>query len=110
MSQSGLNPVRHGRHNPSGGCHEVALQMRFDLVFGLYNKAQTDCVTQSPRQHGIAVCRLTSADVVRHPLVARIVDAYDTPGASSNPARDDAKADTARRPARPSSARKTGQT
>jgi phosphate starvation-inducible protein PhoH and related proteins len=26
---------------------------------------------------GIAVCHLTSADVVRHPLVARIVDAYD---------------------------------
>ena len=26
---------------------------------------------------GIAICRLTSADVVRHPLVARIVDAYD---------------------------------
>jgi phosphate starvation-inducible PhoH-like protein len=23
------------------------------------------------------MCRLTSADVVRHPLVARIVDAYD---------------------------------
>ncbi len=29
---------------------------------------------------GIAICRLTSADVVRHPLVARIVDAYDAPG------------------------------
>jgi phosphate starvation-inducible PhoH-like protein len=29
---------------------------------------------------GIALCRLTSADVVRHPLVARIVDAYDAPG------------------------------
>jgi len=28
---------------------------------------------------GIAICRLTSADVVRHPLVARIVDAYDAP-------------------------------
>jgi phosphate starvation-inducible PhoH-like protein len=26
---------------------------------------------------GIAFCHLTSADVVRHPLVARIVDAYD---------------------------------
>jgi phosphate starvation-inducible PhoH-like protein len=26
---------------------------------------------------GIAICRLTSSDVVRHPLVARIVDAYD---------------------------------
>jgi phosphate starvation-inducible PhoH-like protein len=29
------------------------------------------------RVQGIAMCRLTSADVVRHPLVARIVDAYD---------------------------------
>ncbi len=32
------------------------------------------------RVDGIAICRLTSADVVRHPLVARIVDAYDAPG------------------------------
>ena len=29
------------------------------------------------RVKGIAITRLTSADVVRHPLVARIVDAYD---------------------------------
>ena len=29
------------------------------------------------RVKGIAVCRFTTADVVRHPLVARIVDAYD---------------------------------
>ena len=29
------------------------------------------------RVAGIAITRLTSADVVRHPLVARIVDAYD---------------------------------
>ncbi len=34
------------------------------------------------RVEGIAICRLTSADVVRHPLVARIVDAYDAPGRS----------------------------
>jgi phosphate starvation-inducible protein PhoH and related proteins len=26
---------------------------------------------------GIAISRFTSSDVVRHPLVARIVDAYD---------------------------------
>lgn len=31
------------------------------------------------RVKGIAMCRFTSADVVRHPLVARIVDAYDAP-------------------------------
>jgi len=29
------------------------------------------------RVKGIALTRLTSADVVRHPLVARIVDAYE---------------------------------
>jgi phosphate starvation-inducible PhoH-like protein len=29
------------------------------------------------RVNGIAHTRFTSADVVRHPLVARIVDAYD---------------------------------
>lgn len=34
------------------------------------------------RVKGIAFNRLTSADVVRHPLVARIVDAYDASGAS----------------------------
>ncbi len=31
------------------------------------------------RVKGIAMTRFTSADVVRHPLVARIVDAYDAP-------------------------------
>ena len=29
------------------------------------------------RVKGIAMTHLTSADVVRHPLVARIIDAYD---------------------------------
>ncbi len=32
------------------------------------------------RVQGIAISRFTSADVVRHPLVARIVDAYDAQG------------------------------
>ena len=35
------------------------------------------------RVAGIAITRLTSADVVRHPLVARIVDAYDKPDKST---------------------------
>ncbi|WP_394791350.1 PhoH family protein [Rhodoferax sp.] len=39
------------------------------------------------RTKGIAICRFTSADVVRHPLVARIVDAYDTRGKSDAPVR-----------------------
>jgi phosphate starvation-inducible PhoH-like protein len=32
------------------------------------------------RVRGIAMARFTSADVVRHPLVARIVEAYDAAG------------------------------
>ncbi len=32
------------------------------------------------RVKGISMCHFTSADVVRHPLVARIVDAYDARG------------------------------
>ncbi|GAB4213158.1 MAG: PhoH family protein [Rhodoferax sp.] len=38
------------------------------------------------RVKGIALCHFTSADVVRHPLVARIVDAYDARGRSEMPA------------------------
>ena len=45
------------------------------------------------RVKGIAICRFTSADVVRHPLVARIVDAYDaSPAARCAPARKAAAA------------------
>jgi phosphate starvation-inducible PhoH-like protein len=39
------------------------------------------------RTKGIAISRFTSADVVRHPLVARIVDAYDTRGKSDTAVR-----------------------
>ena len=39
------------------------------------------------RVEGIAICRLTSADVVRHPLVARLVDAYDAPSSLSGKTR-----------------------
>ena len=45
------------------------------------------------RVQGIAITRLTSADVVRHPLVARIVDAYDkqrSPDADADDADNDA--------------------
>ena len=44
------------------------------------------------RVKGIAICRMTSADVVRHPLVARIVDAYDM---RSGPRGHDDEADPA---------------
>lgn len=42
------------------------------------------------RVPGIAHVRFTSADVVRHPLVARIVDAYDAASRASRRARDTA--------------------
>ena len=45
------------------------------------------------RVPGIAMCHMTSQDVVRHPLVARIVDAYDAQGRSSRMA-DNLAADT----------------
>jgi phosphate starvation-inducible PhoH-like protein len=51
------------------------------------------------RVTGIAFNRLTSADVVRHPLVARIVDAYEARGGAAEPAAP------ARRPARKAASR-----
>ena len=41
------------------------------------------------RVKGISICRFTSADVVRHPLVARIVDAYDAQRSTSSRASAD---------------------
>jgi phosphate starvation-inducible PhoH-like protein len=40
------------------------------------------------RVEGISHVRFTSADVVRHPLVARIVDAYDAASSATRRARD----------------------
>jgi phosphate starvation-inducible PhoH-like protein len=40
-----------------------------------------DAVRRLERVQGIAVIRFTGADVVRHPLVGRIVDAYEGPNA-----------------------------
>ena len=42
------------------------------------------------RVQGIAVTRFTSRDVVRHPLVARIVDAYDAQHSRRTSSRDEA--------------------
>ena len=50
------------------------------------------------RVPGIAICRMTSADVVRHPLVARIVDAYDM--RCGDALLDEPPSKSARRPAR----------
>jgi phosphate starvation-inducible PhoH-like protein len=40
-----------------------------------------DAVSRLTGVKGINVVQFTSADVVRHPLVGRIVDAYEGPGA-----------------------------
>jgi phosphate starvation-inducible protein PhoH and related proteins len=37
-------------------------------------------VQKLERVKGIATVRFTAADVVRHPLVGRIVEAYEGPG------------------------------
>ncbi|MFS2035012.1 PhoH family protein [Polaromonas sp. CT11-55] len=55
------------------------------------------------RVKGIAITRLTSADVVRHPLVARIVDAYDKSPSLVAPVEE--AAEPAAAPARRASAR-----
>jgi phosphate starvation-inducible PhoH-like protein len=43
-----------------------------------------DAVRRLERVQGIAVIRFTGADVVRHPLVGRIVDAYEGPNAGKD--------------------------
>lgn len=57
-------------------------------------KGQTSGLVEAERilkrVPGIAHVRFTSADVVRHPLVARIVDAYDAAARASRRARDTA--------------------
>ena len=58
------------------------------------------------RVTGIAITRLTSADVVRHPLVARIVDAYDkTPSLRDDAIEVGVDADKPPLPTRKTSAR-----
>ncbi len=59
------------------------------------------------RVAGIAMCRFTSADVVRHPLVARIVDAYEAPGRSAWHRRDDDAPPAPATAARPRTRKKT---
>jgi phosphate starvation-inducible PhoH-like protein len=46
-----------------------------------------DAVSRLEGVKGISTIRFTSADVVRHPLVGRIVDAYEGPDASPGPGR-----------------------
>ncbi|GAA0734427.1 PhoH family protein [Sphingomonas japonica] len=52
-----------------------------DLPGGTRSSGLNDAVERLEGVEGMAFCRFTSADVVRHPIVGRIVDAYEGPGA-----------------------------
>ncbi|MEP7221732.1 MAG: PhoH family protein [Novosphingobium sp.] len=52
-----------------------------DIPGGDAMSGLADAVRRLEGVEGIAVTRFTSADVVRHPIVGRIVDAYEGPGA-----------------------------
>jgi len=51
-----------------------------DLPGGPGASGLNDAVTRLEGIEGIAMCRFTAADVVRHPIVGRIVDAYEGQG------------------------------
>jgi phosphate starvation-inducible PhoH-like protein len=52
-----------------------------DIPGGAAMSGLADAVRRLEGVEGIAMTRFTSADVVRHPIVGRIVDAYEGPGA-----------------------------
>ena len=52
-----------------------------DIPGGDAQSGLADAVRRLENVEGIAVTRFTSADVVRHPIVGRIVDAYEGPNA-----------------------------
>lgn len=52
-----------------------------DLPGGTAASGLNDAVRRLDGVEGISIVRFTSADVVRHPIVARIVDAYEGPDA-----------------------------
>lgn len=52
-----------------------------DLPGGTAQSGLADAVRRLDGIQGISTVRFTSADVVRHPIVGRIVDAYEGPGA-----------------------------
>jgi phosphate starvation-inducible PhoH-like protein len=52
-----------------------------DIPGGAAMSGLADAVRRLEDVDGIAMVRFTSADVVRHPIVGRIVDAYEGPGA-----------------------------
>lgn len=48
-----------------------------DLPGGTAASGLTDAVTRLERVQGITMARFGAGDVVRHPIVGRIVDAYE---------------------------------
>ena len=52
-----------------------------DIPGGVHQSGLADAVNRLEGIENIAVTRFTSADVVRHPLVGKIVDAYEGPNA-----------------------------
>jgi len=52
-----------------------------DLPGGVDASGMRDAVTRLEGIEGIAMSRFTAADVVRHPIVGRIVEAYEGPHA-----------------------------
>jgi phosphate starvation-inducible PhoH-like protein len=52
-----------------------------DLPGGPPASGLTDAIGRLEGVEGINVSRITAADVVRHPIVGRIVEAYEGPGA-----------------------------
>ena len=52
---------------------------QIDIPGGDRMSGLADGVTKLEGVEGIAVSRFTSADVVRHPIVGRIVEAYEGP-------------------------------
>ena len=51
-----------------------------EVGFNYRMSGLADAVTKLENVEGIAVSRFTSADVVRHPIVGRIVEAYEGTG------------------------------
>jgi len=52
-----------------------------DLPGGVAASGLADAVARLDGVESISMCRFTSGDVVRHPIVGRIVEAYEGPGA-----------------------------
>ena len=59
----------------------VSQSMKVDLPKGV-TSGLVEAAQVLRRVNGIAFTHFTAADVVRHPLVARIVEAYDAAGAA----------------------------